>query len=58
MRQISRWYDVDIRYEGPVTKARFGGDMGRDLTLMQTLSVLEKSQVHFRLDGKVLTVLP
>ena len=58
MRQISRWYDVDIRYEGPVTKALFGGDIGRDLTLMQVLKVLEKSQVHFSLENKVLTVLP
>lgn len=58
MRQISRWYDVEIRYDGPPTKAVFGGDIGRDLTLMQVLKVLEKSQVHFRLDGKVLTVLP
>lgn len=57
MRQISRWYDVDIRYEGPVTKAVFGGDLGRDLTLVQVLRVLEKSQVHFRLDGNVLTIL-
>jgi ferric-dicitrate binding protein FerR (iron transport regulator) len=58
MRQISRWYDVDVRYEGPPTEARFGGDIERDLTLMQVLKVLEKSQVHFRLDGRVLTVLP
>jgi hypothetical protein len=58
MRQISRWYDVDIRYEGPVTKTLFGGDIGRDLTLMQVLKVLEKSQVHFRLEDKLLTVLP
>jgi transmembrane sensor len=58
MRQISRWYDVDIRYEGPVTKAVFGGDLGRDLTLVQVLRVLQKSQVHFRLEGNVLTILP
>jgi transmembrane sensor len=58
MRQIARWYDVYIRYEGPVTKAAFGGDIGRDLTLVQVLRVLEKSQVHFRLEGKVLTILP
>jgi transmembrane sensor len=58
MRQISRWYDVDVRYEGPPTSARFGGDIERDLTLMQVLKILEKSQVHFRLDGRVLTVLP
>jgi len=58
MRQISRWYNVDVHYEGPVTKAAFGGDIGRDLSLVQVLRVLEKSQVHFRLDGNSLTVLP
>lgn len=58
MRQISRWYNVDVRYEGPVTKATFGGDIERDLTLVQVLQVLEKSQVHFRLEGNILTVLP
>lgn len=58
MRQIARWYDVTVRYEGPVTPAVFGGDIGRDLSLVQVLQVLEKSQVHFRLTGKVLTVLP
>jgi transmembrane sensor len=58
MRQISRWYNVDVRYDGPVTKATFGGDMGRDLTLLQVLNLLEKSGVHFRLDGNMLTVLP
>lgn len=58
MRQISRWYNVDIHYEGSVTRALFGGDIGRDLTLRQVLQVLEKSQVHFRLEGNKLTVLP
>jgi transmembrane sensor len=58
MRQISRWYNVDVRYDGPVTKATFGGDMGRDLTLLQALRLLEKSGVHFRLEGNMLTVLP
>jgi transmembrane sensor len=58
MRQISRWYDVDVRYEGPPTRTRFGGDIGRDLTLRQVLTILQKSRVHFKLEGKILTVLP
>ena len=58
MRQISRWYNVDVRYDGPITRATFGGDMERDLTLVQVLKVLEKSQVHFQLEGNTLTVLP
>jgi hypothetical protein len=58
MRQIARWYNVTVRYEGPVTTAVFGGDIERDLSLVQVLKVLEKSQVHFRLQGRLLTVLP
>jgi len=58
MRQISRWYGVEIRYEGTPTKALFGGEIGRDLTLTQVLTGLGKSKVHFQLDGKILTVLP
>jgi transmembrane sensor len=58
MRQISRWYNVDVKYDGAMTKATFGGELGRDLTLLQVLKLLEKSGVHFRLDGNTLTVLP
>jgi transmembrane sensor len=58
MRQISRWYGVEVRYQGTPTKALFGGEIGRDLTLTQVLTGLSKSKVHFQLDGKILTVLP
>ena len=58
MRQISRWYGVEVRYEGTPTTALFGGEIGRDLTLTQVLEGLSKSKVHFQLDGKILTVLP
>lgn len=57
MRQISRWYGVEVRYEGTPTTALFGGEIGRDLTLTQVLEGLSKSKVHFRLEGKILTVL-
>ena len=58
MRQISRWYGVEVRYQGTPTTALFGGEIGRDLTLTQVLTGLSKSKVHFQLDGKILTVLP
>ncbi|TDX00309.1 FecR family protein [Dinghuibacter silviterrae] len=58
MRQISRWYDVTVHYEGAPPTAIFGGDIERDLSLVQVLKLLEKSQVHFRLQGRTLTVLP
>lgn len=58
MRQLSRWYGVDVTYEGTPTKALFGGEIGRDLSLKQVLTGLSGSRVHFRLEGKSLTVLP
>jgi len=58
MRQIGRWYDVEIVYEGPVTNDRFGGSIPRDATLSQVLNALEQSLVHFTIQGKKVIVKP
>ncbi|HRN54916.1 MAG TPA: FecR domain-containing protein, partial [Agriterribacter sp.] len=62
MRQVSRWYDLDIEYRGITPKVaerqRFSGDIGMDLNLSAMLRVLEKSQVHFKLEEKKLIVMP
>jgi transmembrane sensor len=56
MRQLSRWYDVQVVYEGTVPKMTFGGKMGRDLNLSQVLKVLDVLGVKFRIEGKKLVV--
>lgn len=58
MRQISRWYGVQVRYEGTPTHVLFGGEIGRNLNLSQVLAGLSRTQGHFRLEGNTLTVLP
>jgi transmembrane sensor len=58
MRQIARWYDVDIKYEGAITKDKFGGSIPRDATLSQVLHALEQSLVHFTIQGKQVIVTP
>jgi hypothetical protein len=58
MRQLSRWYDVEVIYEGNIPPQKFGGKMGRDLNLSEILEGLEKSLVHFRIEGKKLIVMP
>jgi ferric-dicitrate binding protein FerR (iron transport regulator) len=58
MRQLARWYGIRIKYEGSPTRSLFWGKMGRDLNLTQVLAGLDKSKVHFQLDGTTLTVLP
>jgi len=56
MRQISRWYNVDVRYEGKQSSETFGGRISRDLYLSNILSMLETNGVKFRLEGKNLIV--
>jgi ferric-dicitrate binding protein FerR (iron transport regulator) len=56
LRQISRWYDVDIRYEGDIPVREFEGKIQRNLTLLQVLKILEKNQVHLTLEGRTIIV--
>ncbi|WP_346320815.1 FecR domain-containing protein [Chitinophaga sp. YIM B06452] len=58
MRQLARWYDVEVKYAGPVPDRVFEGKIQRDLTLVQVLGILEKSGVHTKLEGKQLTLIP
>lgn len=58
MRQVERWYDIEVVFEKGVRNAEFAGKMTRGITLQGLLIVLEKSDVHYRLDGKKLTILP
>jgi transmembrane sensor len=58
LRQLSRWYDVDIVYQGPVPNVTIAGEMGMDLNLSQVLTVLQKTGLHVNLEGKNLIILP
>lgn len=58
MRQVSRWYDADIEYEGKVPQRQFGGKIARNSSIDEVLKILELSNVHFRIEGKKITILP
>jgi ferric-dicitrate binding protein FerR (iron transport regulator) len=57
MRQISRWYDVDVRYEVKPTNETYGGRISRNLNLSNILKMLETYGVHYRLENKTLVVV-
>lgn len=58
MRQISRWYDAEISYEGKVPDREFGGKIERSSSIDEVLKILELSNVHFRIEDKKITVIP
>ena len=56
MRQLSRWYDVEVAYQNTVTK-HFGGIISRSVTLSKVLNMLEQTgAVKFTVEGKKVTV--
>ncbi|KAA2240382.1 DUF4974 domain-containing protein [Chitinophaga agrisoli] len=56
MRQLSRWYDLEISY-GPVNNNRlFGGRISRNLPLSDILHMLEANGAQFSLEGRKLKV--
>jgi ferric-dicitrate binding protein FerR (iron transport regulator) len=59
MRQLSRWYNVDVTYEGNIPTRQFQGMIGRALTLDQVLAGLTKERVHYQIEpGNRLIITP
>jgi ferric-dicitrate binding protein FerR (iron transport regulator) len=58
MRQLARWYDVEIQYEGAIPERHFTGEMEQGLTAAQVLRLLSYTNVHFRIEGKKIVVTP
>lgn len=56
LRQLERWYDVEIVYDGNVPQRKFGGEISRNLNLSEVLKVLEKVEVKFKIEGRKLIV--
>lgn len=58
MRQIARWYDVRVEYQGEVPRRLFTGGISRKSNLSGVLKVLELNDIHFELKNKVIVVSP
>ncbi len=58
MRQVARWYDVEVNYEGEIPKRLFTGQISRKANLSELIKVIEWSDIHLSLKGNVITVRP
>ena len=56
MRQISRWYDVEVDFQGKIPDAKYRGKISRDVPLSQIFQILQSSGVNFKIDGRKITV--
>ena len=58
MRQVARWYNVEVVFEGNVQQVLFSGEIGRQLTLTQFLSLLDSTRIHYSISENKLLILP
>lgn len=56
MRQLSRWYDIDVNYSQADNSRLFGGRISRNLPLSDILHMLEANGPKFLLSGRKLIV--
>jgi len=56
LRQIARWYNVDIIFEGSVPQKQFNGEMQRSLSISQVIKLLETNNVYCRIESRKLIV--
>ncbi|SHK87775.1 FecR family protein [Chitinophaga jiangningensis] len=57
MKQLSRWYDIEVVYEGTPPNIDFGGKLSMDMSLDGVLHALKDAEVHFKMDGRQLTIM-
>ncbi|HEY4290961.1 MAG TPA: FecR domain-containing protein [Puia sp.] len=57
MRQIARWYDVEVEYRGNLPDYQFAGGTFRNNNLSEVLQVLELSGLHFKLENHKIIVM-
>lgn len=58
MRQLARWYNLEVVYETGVPPIVFEGELSRNIPLSSVLAALKDYDVNFRLEGRKIIVQP
>jgi len=58
MRELARWYNIEVVYQGETTEAGFFVRISRSKNISEVLRVLERTNsVHFKIEGRRVIVL-
>jgi len=56
MRQIARWYDVDVEFQGKIPEEKFRGKISRGVPISQLFQILQTSGVDFKTEGRKIII--
>ena len=48
--QLSRWYDLEVHYQGQIPDTHFYGEINRDKSLQEVLEILQEGGVRFSIE--------
>lgn len=59
MKDLVRWYNIEVSYSGKTTSLKFGGTFSRSKDITELLNYLETlGDVHFKKEGRRVIVMP
>ncbi|HEY5326489.1 MAG TPA: FecR domain-containing protein [Mucilaginibacter sp.] len=56
MVKVSRWYDINVKYEGKIPETKLTGRMSRNVDISGLLGILQFEGIKFRIEGKNIIV--
>ncbi|AXY78420.1 FecR family protein [Paraflavitalea soli] len=56
MRQVARWYDVEVVYAGNIPTGHFSGIVNRNNNITQVLKIMQAGNVNFKIAGRKVIV--
>ncbi|MEO5997857.1 MAG: FecR family protein [Chitinophagaceae bacterium] len=57
MRQVSRWYDVDVDFKASITTQRLTGKFSRNVNLGQLMEMLQYAGLNVKIENKTIIIL-
>jgi ferric-dicitrate binding protein FerR (iron transport regulator) len=57
LRQVARWYDLDIAYKGKVPDREFTGHISRNVKASELLNMLNYAGINLKIEGNKVIVL-
>lgn len=58
MKQLERWYDIEVVYLGGVPNIGFYGKLDRNVSLLAILDGLKESGIRFKIESGKLIIMP
>ncbi|MDN5287902.1 MAG: FecR protein [Mucilaginibacter sp.] len=58
MKQVSRWYDVDVEYQNNVQNSEFGGTISKYKNITELLDIMALTRtIHYKIEGRRVIIM-